>query len=103
MALPILAPAWLVAGASLLVEWLGNRAAALAFATAAIALAITAAMGILTAYVVPHVVMPPLVYQVFTVVAPSDWAAQVSAMVGIKSLSMAYKSSRYLLESVGRA
>lgn len=97
-----LAPVWMVSAMSLLVEWLGNKAAAVAFATAAIALTITSAMAILTAFVVPHVVMPPLVYQVFTVVAPSDWAAQVSAMVGIKALSMAHQSSMFLLSRVGK-
>ncbi len=95
-------PAWLLSAMPALVNFLGNRAAAVAFATAAISLTITSAMYLVSAYLVPHVAMPPLVYQVLTVVAPSDWAAQVAAMVGIKSLSMAHRSSMYLLERVGK-
>lgn len=96
--MPISPPAWLLAGFAWLMDKLGNRAAAIAVASAGIAATITVSMSILTAYVLPHVAMPPSVYLVLSVIAPSDWAAQVGAMVGIKSLSMAHRASMYLMD-----
>lgn len=95
-------PAWLLAAFPTLVGWFGNKAAAVVFATAAIALTISAAALIVATYVVPHVPMPAYVYQILTVVGPSDWAAQTAALMGIKSLSMVHRSSMYLLDRTVR-
>lgn len=95
-------PAWLLAGMAWLVDKLGNRAAAIAVATAGIAAMVASATAIVAAYVVPHVSMPPLVYQVLSVAAPADWVAQVGAMLGIKSLSMAHRASMYLLDKAAK-
>lgn len=95
-------PLWLLAGLSWLVDKLGSRAAAIAVATAGIALMIAAGMAIVTAYVVPHVVMPAVVYQVFSVAAPTDWAGQLGALMGIKSISMAHRASMYLLNTAAK-
>jgi hypothetical protein len=92
-------PAWLLASMPVIAGWLSNRAVVVVMSTAAIALMIAFATRILVFISASHV-MPPLVYQVLTVVAPADWVAQVSMMVGIKSLSMAYRSSMYMLEKI---
>lgn len=98
----IMAPAWLLAGLSWFLDRVSSRAAAVASVTAIIAATIMVSMTILTQYVIPHVAMPAIVYQVLSVVAPADWAAQVGVILGVKSISMAHYATVAMLKAVGR-
>lgn len=92
MAVQLIAPAWLISGMGWLVSKIGSKAGAIAVAMAINALVLATAYYLIMS-LIPIVAMPPLVLRALSIVAPSDWAAQVALMMTIKSVSAVHRAT----------
>lgn len=91
-------PVWLLAGMSWLIEKIGNKAGVIAVALAINAAVLAGGMYILTS-LIPMIAAPAIVMRALSIVAPSDWVAQVSVMLSIKAFVMSHRAMLQLYEA----